>query len=423
MGARVLYISYDGVLEPLGQSQILPYLCRLARDHEITLVSYEKPVDWRDVARRDAALAETMEARIRWRPLTYHKHPTSFATAYDLFLGFLLCSYLALRHRIQIVHARSYVSSVLALLLKRLFGTLFIFDMRGFWADERVDGGIWQKDSFFYRTAKRFERRFLMGADVIISLTFSGRSHILRFPYLSSRMPRIEVIPTCTNLEIFRPINFSRGLGRPDRPFTLGSVGTVGTWNLFDTLLECFKILREIDPHARLLIVNRAECNHIRERMKICGVPADWAEIKSVDHSDVPREIARMDAGIILRKPAISQVASAPTRLGEFLACGVPCLGNAGVGDMEQTLEGEGVGVVLKNFERGELEGAIRRLLLLARDPVIADRCVEVARRYFSLEQGVQKYDRIYQDLAKSSAGHYNLGTWKPGKSRRRGSC
>ena len=43
--AKVLYITYDGILEPLGQSQVLNYLEKLSEDHEITLMSIEKKQD------------------------------------------------------------------------------------------------------------------------------------------------------------------------------------------------------------------------------------------------------------------------------------------------------------------------------------------------------------------------------------------
>lgn len=44
----VLYLSYDGILEALGQSQVLRYLERLATDHKIILISFEKPHDWQE---------------------------------------------------------------------------------------------------------------------------------------------------------------------------------------------------------------------------------------------------------------------------------------------------------------------------------------------------------------------------------------
>ena len=38
-----LYLSYDGISDPLGQSQVLPYLKGLARlGHKIHLISFEK---------------------------------------------------------------------------------------------------------------------------------------------------------------------------------------------------------------------------------------------------------------------------------------------------------------------------------------------------------------------------------------------
>ena len=42
--ARVLYISYNGMLDPLGQSQVIPYLKELnQRGVEFTLLSFERP--------------------------------------------------------------------------------------------------------------------------------------------------------------------------------------------------------------------------------------------------------------------------------------------------------------------------------------------------------------------------------------------
>ena len=44
----ILYVSYDGMLEPLGQSQVLAYLERLADGYEVNLLSFEKPSDTLD---------------------------------------------------------------------------------------------------------------------------------------------------------------------------------------------------------------------------------------------------------------------------------------------------------------------------------------------------------------------------------------
>ena len=46
----------------------------------------------------------------------------------------------------RIVHARGYVPALIALALRATRGTRLLFDMRGFWADERVDGALWPRD-------------------------------------------------------------------------------------------------------------------------------------------------------------------------------------------------------------------------------------------------------------------------------------
>jgi len=393
----ILYITYDGLMEPLGQSQVFQYLRKLAEEHQIILVSYEKPEDWSDIAQRNDLIDKVRQAGIRWLPLRYHKRPSAPATAYDLAVGFVVCAYLVVRHRIQIVHARSYVPSVLALSLKRLFGTRFIFDMRGFWPDERVDGGQWSKDSRLYKLAKWFEQRFLTQADVVVSLTHAGVATMLEFPYLREQMPRFEVIPTCTNLEIFHPR--LRTEAGQHKPFTVGYVGSVRAWYLFDPALECFKVLRKLRADAQLLILNRGDHGYIRERLEATGISEDWIELKTVGHAKVAEEMSRMDVGIFFIKPVFSKRGSAATKLGEFLGCGIPCLSNAGVGDMEQILAGENVGVVLREFTQPAQAAAVEQLLELVGEPQIRERCVAVASRYFSLEDGVKSYNQIYCSL------------------------
>src|SRR5262245_6911872 len=128
MGARVLYISYDGALEPLGQSQVVAYLCGLAGPGtEITLLSYEKPDDLADDSRVAALRRRLEQHRVRWIPLRYHKRPSLAATLYDVGVGFWRAVRLVRTDTITIVHARSYVAGLIGWMLKRALGTRFVF--------------------------------------------------------------------------------------------------------------------------------------------------------------------------------------------------------------------------------------------------------------------------------------------------------
>ena len=69
--------------DPLGQSQVLPYLCGLSKKgFEFDLISFEKP----DKYSLHSALIERIckENNITWHPQKYTKKPPVLSTIYDL---------------------------------------------------------------------------------------------------------------------------------------------------------------------------------------------------------------------------------------------------------------------------------------------------------------------------------------------------
>lgn len=401
--ASVLYISYDGLMEPLGQSQVFQYLRGLAQSHDVTLMSFEKPADWGRADARERVAAEAARAGIRWHPRVYHARPTAAATLYDILAGTLTGARLVRRHRIGIVHARSYIAGAIALLLRRLFGLRFVFDMRGFWADERMEGGQFTPRSPMYRMLKRLERALFRSADVVVSLTDAGVPAIAALAG-PDRVPEVRVIPTCTSQVLFRPSPPRDHPDRRDAPFVLGYVGTVGSRYMFDAVLRFYAALLVRRPHARLQVVNRGQHEYIAQRVAEAGVPPAQVEVSESPYDRVGERIAGMDAGIMFYRPTFSTLGTAPTRLGEFLSCGVPCVANAGVGDVADVIAGHRVGVVVGDADEASFTDAVDALLAVVADPGTPARCVSTAVERFSLQSGIERYDRIYRELAGSRA-------------------
>ena len=118
----------------------------------------------------------------------------------------------------------------------------------------------------------------------------------------------------------------------------------------------------------------------------------------------MPSLIARMDASVFFIKPVYSKQASAATKLAELLGCGVPCLSNAGVGDMAEVLEGESVGVALRAFDHASVVAGLNQLLALVADQSTSANCVAAAQKHFSLDEGVKRYSTIYAQLGTQSS-------------------
>jgi glycosyltransferase involved in cell wall biosynthesis len=285
------------------------------------------------VRRLEARLAG---AGVEWVRLRYHKRPTLPATAGDVLRGIAVGRRIARARATAIVHARGYVPSVVALAVKRTSGARFVFDMRGFWADEKVDGGHWTRRSLPYRLAKRWERRFFEGADAIVSLTEAG---VKAFPTLGYRIaPQtpVEVIPTCADLTVFRPgprdAALAARLGLGDGA-VIGYVGTLSNWYLREETLRYLALLARELRGARVLFVTHEPPDALARDAVAAGLPEHAITITRADFADMPAHVRLMDLGVFFIKPCFSKLGSAATKLAELLGTGVPVVINDGIGD------------------------------------------------------------------------------------------
>ena len=191
---HILYLTRNGLLEPLGQSQIFPYLKGLATRVSITLISFEKPADWSDWHSRRRVQQQCQQLGIRWIPLRFRPKPRPWAPALAIpQLGLVAFWQWRRRRKPELVHARSYVPAAIALLLHRLTGVPFIFDMRALWPEELITAGHLRRGSWLHRTLFWLERRCLKEASGVVSLTDAAVSH-LPVSYTHLTLPTIRLV-------------------------------------------------------------------------------------------------------------------------------------------------------------------------------------------------------------------------------------
>lgn len=400
----ILFISYNGLIEPLGRSQIVPYVRALAEDYRMTVLSFEKEVrSPADDARDRKRMATYLQAqRIEWIRLNYHKRPSLPATLYDIAQGIRRASSEHVRDRIALVHARGYVPGAIAWGLKRRLGIPYLFDIRGLQAEEYVDAGHWNPRGVRFRLTKRVEQWILRDADAIVTLTEAIRPILRDFPGLRSRpvLPPWEVIPCCVDLEHFRFREDGRNrvraeLGVGNRP-VLVYAGSIGTWYLLDEMLQFYTVARQTWPDLFFLILLNGSRDAVREAMNRHGIFEKDAAIRWARFEEMPDYLSAADVGIAFIRPCFSKRSSSPTKYAEYLACGLPIVINAGIGDADALVEREGAGVLLHGFNdeayaraAEELRGQVSRG---------RDAFRKIAERYFSLSgRAAQTYRRLYE--------------------------
>jgi glycosyltransferase involved in cell wall biosynthesis len=183
--------------------------------------------------------------------------------------------------------------------------------------------------------------------------------------------------------------------------YVVGYVGSVGVWYLFDEVLRAFKIVKSKLKNAKLLIINRGGHSEIIESIEKSNLDLSDFKLIESDHEKIVEFIQTMDLAIYFYKPSISRIACSPTKLGEFLACGIPVITNTGVGDQDKIITNNNnpVGAIVKNFDNNNLISTVNNAIKLSQDDKIHKRCRDVARRHFSLTNGSLLYRKIYADL------------------------
>lgn len=401
----VLYITYDGLLDPLGGSQILPYLLRIARfGVELTVLSFEKPD--RFEARGGSLARELRADGIDWHPLQFTQRGGAAGKAWDLVRMYARALTLAIRRKVRVVHARGMPPAMAARWVKQLTGAAMIFDLRGFWVDERVDKGGWDLSRRFdwlqFNHFKRIERKLLQLSDGLVVLTQAALKTVRTMGLNPDAV--VRVIPCCADFEHFPLVDRKAraaaraALGLPEDALVLGYLGSIGQMYLPERFFEGFVAAARSVAKVHALVITPDTA--AAADLVASHVPVDLQArvlVRSASREQVPELIAALSVLVNLVRPSPSRVGMSPTKLAECLAAGLPVICNSGIGDVAEQVAALDAGAIVDPFSDLEFVRAVSSL----GSPGLAggERLRKAARHVFGLEVAEARYREIYAGL------------------------
>lgn len=404
MNKHTLYITFDGLSDPLGQSQILPYLCGIAKNgFQITILSCEKEDRLKNEKAGIEAIIKNLP--ITWSYILYDQDGGFFSRFLYIKKLSVLAQNVISKYPISLIHCRSYLSSLIGLKFKKKFNIPFIFDMRGFWADERLDGLIWRKNNplhiIFYNYFKKKEKQYLTNADAIISLTYSAITELeKKFPNCFIEK-KVTVIPCCTNTNLFsneKLVQIPELAGIKQTDHVIIYTGSIGTWYFTKELIDCILVWKKYIPNIKLLIVTKdlIELDLIlqqyskEENSIITKVSASYKE--------VPAYLSMAKASMFFIKPSYSKIASSPTKMAECWAMNLPIITNSGIGDNDLYFNNHKGGILINDFTIEEYEKSCINYLNLSCQNL---NYRQIALTYFDNQTAILKYTAVYNSLTQ----------------------
>jgi glycosyltransferase involved in cell wall biosynthesis len=394
--------------DPLGQSQVIPYLAGLTKfGYRFTILSCDKPD--RYALHKDYVDKLLAPYPIEWVSLPYHKKPPVLSSWYDYRMLCKTAKALHLKDSFDLVHTRVGVPALVGYWLKKNLGIKFLNDIRGFWADERVDGGMWNIKNPVYKLIYQFfrakEDEFIVNADYNTCLTFAGRKEIHSWKSIPNQPIPIEVIPCSADMDLFNPEKiepallkrFREELTIADDDIIISYLGSIGGWYLTEEMIRFCKLLSERIPKARFLFISPHLHQVIVAAAEKYGLAANRLIVKHGKRHEIPALLSLSDYAVFFIKPCYSKISSSPTKHGEIMAMGIPVITNGGVGDVENVVTKYNSGYVVNDFSDESFENIIEKII--SGNSFSKTGIRKGAEEFYSLTRAVEKYHTVYEKI------------------------
>lgn len=402
---NILFISYDGMTDPLGQSQVIPYLSGLTQyGYKFTILSCEKPDKY--YLYKDHIKNILAPYPIKWAPLAYHKNPPILSSVFDLMMLKRKARALHSKEKFDMVHTRVGTPALAGLWMKKKLGVKFLNDIRDFYAESRRDDGSWNEASpifrRIYRHFKNKEKEEVEQNDGMVCLTHKAEIIIKKWPYYKPGTP-LKVIPCSVDINLFDPMKIDRELkkkfedklriNKDDIVFSY--LGSIGGWYLINEMMSFFKVISDTIQNAIFLFISPHLHEKIYDTASKAGIPREKILVSHAQREEVPVLLSFSNYSVFFIKKCYSKQASSPTKHGEIMAMGIPVITNSGVGDVDEIVKKYNSGIVIEQMNSKEyLKTA---LSLLQKNNFDRNAIREGAKDYFALENAVDKYRDIYE--------------------------
>ena len=385
---EILFISYDGLLDPLGRSQILPYIVGLSeKGYKFCVLSYEK---------NNHKYQEILDLKkflkyknIKWYKLNFIKG--RYQGINRIIKGAICVNFICLTRNIKLIHLRAIIPGIIYLF--SFTNKKFIYDIRSF-SGQWVDSRAIKKNSIVEKIIKSFEKFLINNSSGLVILDFSGAKFLKTI--LKKNVP-LKIIPTATNLEKYSKIKtlknkskinfiFLGGASFPYLPFEAISF----VKQLIDLGFDCY-----------LDLINKGEKTLLKDISRNINFPISRLKIFEETHNNIPNRLRNYDCGLVFISSGEFLKMSSPTKIGEYLAAGLFVLALDGINVTNRlALKYDCLGILRGDFLNKKLTKIeALKIIKAIQKPKRFDSARKLALEKYDIKKALKNYFQLYKKI------------------------
>lgn len=340
-GIRLTYLTLDHLDDEVVKAQSIPWLRMLLDAGLVAGVGLHGAVKGDQ---------QTYHAAIGNSPIRVATAPNRGIWSPRTWVNFLRLGLSAGRSGADILVGRGPFS-LLLLATSRRGKRRLVLDARGLLAEEFALQRRYPPRGLRHRIFRRMERAAVRRADAILCVSRRLATFLRRMSATDGG--RFWVVPCCAEPAVLLgdagpDPSLRAGLGLAPEAFVVAYAGSISRWNRLEPMLDVFRAIQAADLGARFLLLTRDVDAVRRAQLEHADLQSALI-LKAVPHVEVGRYLRLADIGLLLRDRHLVNRVASPVKFAEYLACGLPVLISAGVGDYSEMVAASRVGFVCSN--------------------------------------------------------------------------
>lgn len=356
MKKECVVLIYNSFNDPLFQNLVYQYIITLTKttDWKFHLITFEQPEYPISDLRKRELKEQLLKQGIYWYP---KKHRTGSLLLVKKVLDFFSISRLLVKLRtegVQLLWAFTNISASIGFVYSTLLRMRLMIYSYEPHSQFMVELGLWKAASLKYKTLNYLEWKAGLKADVVLT----GTKFMVRELKKRRAKGLICRAPTSVDENDFFPRKGARKeIERrhqiPIKNKIILYIGKFGGLYYSSEIAAMFKNIEEKIEDVSFIVITQTKLSEVKSYFKEANFPVSKVILQNfIPYEDIKIYMSGSDLGISAVPPSPSQKYRSPTKVAEYLLCGLPYLTCRGVSEDDIYAERYGVGIVVEDFDK-----------------------------------------------------------------------